>query len=152
LDGTPGTTSHACALRPLRTKPRHSGFHTNFTVAPMSLATSSARRFSNPSPCAFEKGMLFGSAQTLSSRADAGLEATAAAASAQHAKLGKREDIERASLCCDVRQILHRIDETEGGRSIPLVEASGNDRARPSANTRQDRNVLLSVWSLPRRW
>src|SRR6185369_16568390 len=107
-------TSHKPAFRPLRTKPRHSGIQTNFTVAPNSVATSWETRFSNPLARSFENGMLFGSAQTLSSRDAAGDDASAVniiAETAATEQLRKRENIERASLGCRVRKIFHRIHE-----------------------------------------
>src|SRR5687768_17076371 len=105
---------------------------------------SAAILFSKPSPFSLEKGRLFGSAQTRSSRACAAPESSRVAASAA---LRELEDIERPSLGGDVIQVAHGIDEAERRRAVARVEIARHDRAGPTADTRQDRHILLPVGS-----
>src|SRR4051794_24355842 len=57
------------------------------------------------------------------------------------------EDIERASLCRVLRQILHRINKPKSRGWIARVQFTGHDCPGPATYPRQDRNVLLAVWS-----
>src|SRR3982751_3079871 len=57
----------------------------------------------------------------------------------------EREDIQHPSLGRLLREILHRIHETEGGARITCVETSGDDRAGPAAYARGRRVVLLAA-------
>src|SRR3954469_5304411 len=110
-------------------------------------------RFSNPSRAAFEKGRLFGSAQTRSSRACAvelGTDRTARiapAAKASAVALRELEHIERSSLGGDVLEIPHDVDEAERRRSVADVEVARDHGAGPAADAGQDRDVLVPVRS-----
>src|SRR5437868_4100355 len=70
--------------------------------------------------------------------------ATSAAPAAQMT-LRKTEHIQRPSLGGVLRQVLHRVDEAEGGGAVALVQVTGDDRAGPAADPGQDRHVLLTV-------
>src|SRR5882724_1840962 len=59
-------TSHLWAASVLRTKPVACGYQLYESPLPSLSASNSASRFSKPSPLSVENGMLFGSAQTLS--------------------------------------------------------------------------------------
>src|SRR5262245_62629995 len=59
-------TSHLCAASVLRTKPVACGYQLYESPLPSLSASNSASLFSKPSPRSVENGMLFGSAQTLS--------------------------------------------------------------------------------------
>src|SRR5215471_4818547 len=59
-------TSHLCAASVLRTKPVACGYQLYESPLPSLSAINSASLFSKPSPRSVENGMLFGSAQTLS--------------------------------------------------------------------------------------
>ena len=69
--GSGPARSQAPAPSVLRMKSRRCAHQVYDSSASCSSATSSAIRFSNPSPCSFENGRLFGSAQTRSSRSAA---------------------------------------------------------------------------------
>src|SRR5262249_34549680 len=62
----PMMTSHLCAASVLRTNPVAWGYQLYDRPFPSFLASNSASLFSKPSPLSVENGMLFGSAQTLS--------------------------------------------------------------------------------------
>src|SRR6201988_1698597 len=62
----PIMTSHLCAASVLRTKPGACGYQLYESPLPSLSASNSASLFSKPSPRSVENGMLFGSAQTLS--------------------------------------------------------------------------------------
>src|SRR5262252_7506024 len=62
----PIMTSHLCAASVLRTKPVACGYQLYESPLPSLSASNSASLFSKPSPRSVENGMLFGSAQTLS--------------------------------------------------------------------------------------
>src|SRR5215472_13178837 len=62
----PIMTSHLCAARVLRTKPVAWGYQLYESPLPSLSASNLASLFSKPSPRSVENGMLFGSAQTLS--------------------------------------------------------------------------------------
>src|SRR4051794_36884005 len=64
------------------------------------------------------------------------------------AELRESEYIKHSSLRRVLRQVLHRVDETEGAAGIAGVEVVGDDYARPPAHARQDRDVLLAVGAL----
>src|SRR5690349_21386175 len=98
-------------------------------------------RFSNPSPASLVKGRLFGSAQTRSSRAAAGAASSSSAASS----LGQAEDIERPALGGGIRQVAHHLAPAERGTGIARVEIGGDDRAGPSADAREDGDILVPV-------
>src|SRR5215469_13596327 len=59
-------TSHLCAASVLRTKPVACGYQLYESPLPSLSASNLASLFSKPSPRSVENGMLFGSAQTLS--------------------------------------------------------------------------------------
>src|SRR5688500_19022422 len=156
-------TSHVPARSVLRTKPRRCAHHVYSTRASSSRATSLASRFSSPSPRAFEKGRLFGSAQTRSTRpstvaadgaalpASSSVPIIAASPRARHAPRravtpsGKREDIERPSLLGVLRQVARRADEAVGGGRVARIEVVRDDRAGPAADAVEDGDVLPSV-------
>src|SRR5215218_5992754 len=54
----------------------------------------------------------------------------------------KREDIEHASGCGFLGQVLHRIGKAEGDRRIARVELAGDDCTGPAADTGDDCDVL----------
>src|SRR4051812_31208256 len=95
-----------------------------------------------PLPSCAENGRLFGSAQTRSSRAFAALPQ---ASSAIARSLGKAENIKLASRRRRIRQILHGVDEAEGGRAVALVELARHDRAGPAADAGEHGYILLAV-------
>src|SRR6476620_10901445 len=93
----------------------------------MSRATSAAIRFSNPSPRAFENGMLFGSAQTVSGgrlAASAPQRPTASPTIVSRrirpspARRSQPEDIDRASWRRVFLDLLHRAHNAEGSVGI----------------------------------
>src|SRR3954449_1875524 len=57
----------------------------------------------------------------------------------------KREDIEHASRCGFLRQVLGGIGETERRGRIARVELQRHDGAGPAAHARDHRNILASV-------
>src|SRR5690349_19859914 len=57
--------------------------------------------------------------------------------------LGKRKDIQHASLSRVLRQVSHRTHKAERGGRVARGESTRNDRARPAADTREYRHVLL---------
>src|SRR6476646_1228836 len=59
--------------------------------------------------------------------------------------LRKREDIQHASLRRVLRQISHRVDETQRRGLIPRIESTRNDRSGPTTNACQYRDILLTV-------
>src|SRR5215468_5922094 len=82
-------TSHLCAESVLRTKPVACGYQLYESPLPSLSASISASLFSKPSPRSVENGMLFGSAQTLStlgstSSIDQSERSTACASSFPH--------------------------------------------------------------------
>src|SRR5262249_25828530 len=82
-------TSHLCAASVLRTKPVACGYQLYESPLPSLSASNSASLFSKPSPRSVENGMLFGSAQTLStlgstSSIDQSERSTACASSLPH--------------------------------------------------------------------
>src|SRR5689334_12868577 len=79
------------------------------------------------------------------SRPHAASAATTSTTSARGARSTKREHIERASLRRHVRQVAHRTHESKRGGRVPRIEAARDDRAGPSAHTREHRDVLLSI-------
>src|SRR6516164_1601135 len=87
--GTPIMTSHLCAASVLRTKPVACGYQLYESPLPSLSASNSASLFSKPPPRSVENGMLFGSAQTLStlgstSSIDQSERSTACASSFPH--------------------------------------------------------------------
>src|SRR3954454_1148470 len=105
---------------------------------------SAAILFSKPSRCSFEKGRLFGSAQTRSSRASAALVASATSMIAT-SRLRQAEDIKHASLRRCFLQIRHGVDKPERRRSVAWIEVACDNRAGPSAHAAQHCHVLMSV-------
>src|SRR5690349_7206812 len=155
--------SHTPAFSVLRKKPRRCAHHVYSTRSPRSWANSSAILFSKPSPRLFEKGRLFGSAQTRSTPAGRAITGWAIASAAGRAgrvqaervskqttnktSLRKRKNIKHASLRRVVRQIRHRTDKPERARRVACIETACDDCARPTTNTREYRDVLLAVRS-----
>src|SRR5947209_2511085 len=110
----------------------------------MSRASISAKLFSKPCCARFENGNASGSAQTFSSVAypkPAHRNRTATA------KLRKRKHIERASLRGVLRQFLAGVRKSKRSGGVARVQSARDDRPRPPANARQNRQVLLPVWS-----
>src|SRR3954452_9032398 len=105
---------------------------------------SAALLFSKPSRCSFEKGRLFGSAHTRSSRAFAALVASATSMIAT-SPLRQAEDIKHASLCGRLFQIRHRIDEAKRRSPVAWIEVACDNRAGPSAHAAQHCHVMMSV-------
>src|SRR3954451_21645637 len=161
------TISQSPARSVLRTKPRRCAHQRYSSGTSRSWASSSAMRFSNPSPASFENGRLFGSAQTrtLSMPCESSpwplepgalepwvstpwarappVASTNAATSTP--RLREREDIERPAAARDLRQVLHCIDKAERRGAVARVEHRGYDRAGPAADPGQDRDILLAV-------
>src|SRR5437764_1282694 len=131
--------------------------------ASSSFAISCAILFSNPSRFSFENGRLFGSAVMRRMRFDESLgafasgtgmqqsccaSATLAPNESKNASLRQREDIEHSALRGFVRQIVHRVDETERAGRIAPIKIARDDRTRPTADAAQDRDVLFAIRSL----
>src|SRR6185503_7705803 len=57
------------------------------------------------------------------------------------------EDVEHAARCGGLRQVRHGVDESERSRGVTRIETAGDDRARPSTDTRENRDVLLAIGS-----
>src|SRR3954468_6282650 len=107
---------------------------------------SAAILFSKPSRCSFEKGRLFGSAQTRSSRASAALVASTTSMIAT-SRLRQAGDIKHASLRRCFLQIRHRIDEAKRRGAVTGIEIARHNRAGPAADTAQHGHVLMPVRS-----
>src|SRR5690349_6934334 len=107
----PISTSQRDFPRYSRTNPRPMRCHSYFSSACICRASISAILFSKPSRFRLEKGKLFGSAHTFSSRASDAIAHTSTTNIAAH--LGKRKHIKHASLVGVLRQVLHRADKTE---------------------------------------
>src|SRR5687768_15395512 len=176
-------TSQRFALSVLRMNPRRCAHQVYSSGRPSSLATSVARRFSKPSPRSFEKGRLFGSAQTRSApgplpafavgfgvagcgtrptyetsaaaasgtpvgrvpRSGPAAVSTITATTASTSRLRKAEDIQHPAFRRRLFQISHRRAPAESRRRVPGVQVVDDDRAGPSADSRQHRDVLLAV-------
>src|SRR6185437_1703964 len=67
-------------------------------------------------------------------------------------KLRQRENIKHAALRCVFPQVRHGIGESQCARAIYRAQAAGHHRARPTANSAQDRHILLSVRSFVSDW
>src|SRR3954464_6810936 len=112
----------------------------------MSRASNSARRFSKPARLIVENGGFAGSAQTRNSRGwpKADVEPSTQIATRS---LGKREDIQHASLVGVLRQIFHRVAEAERDGCVSRIQSAGYDRAGPTAYPGEHCDVLLAVWA-----
>src|SRR3954452_11770049 len=56
--------------------------------------------------------------------------------------------VEHPALGRRLRQVRHRVDESEGGGAVVRIELTGDDGTGPAADSGENRNVLLSVRSL----
>src|SRR3954447_12925567 len=56
--------------------------------------------------------------------------------------------VEHPALGRRLRQVRHRVDESEGGGAVVRVELAGDDGARPAADAGENRDVLLPVRAL----
>src|SRR5437762_3312967 len=64
-----------------------------------------------------------------------------------HHSSWQRERVKHPALSRRLRQITHRIDESQRCGSVARIELAGDDRARPAADAAEDRDVLLAVRS-----
>src|SRR5437868_4365938 len=113
------TISHSPFLSVSRKKPRRCGRQDHSRLVPSSSATIRAIRFSKPSRLRLEKGRLLGSAQTRSTRWVVGAGSACRTephntATSSSEKLWKREHIQHASLGRVLRQVSHRVHESQG--------------------------------------
>src|SRR3569623_1594093 len=106
--------------------------------------------FSKPSPLSFEKGKLFGSAQTLSSPATAVVGGVSSKRTSRLAR--KAEHKEGPSFAGDILEVAHGVDKAQRRAAISWIEITGNNSTRPSAYPREDRDILMSVRSPIGRW
>src|SRR3954449_4279018 len=98
-------------------------------------------RFSKPDWSACENGKLSGSAHTL----NCVLSTKLGARPSESATLRQRKDMQHAAFHGVLRQVAHRVDEAERGRSVARIDLSGDDRAGPAANAGEHRDVLLAI-------
>src|SRR4051812_40238837 len=100
-------------------------------------------RFSKPWRCSLEKGRLLGSAQTFRTAA----EVMPGKADRHRVRrlARKTEHIKRAPLARDVLQAAHGVDETQRAGVVARIEIARHDRARPTADSREDRDILMSI-------
>src|SRR5689334_10282767 len=120
-----------------------SGHQLYSSFALRSRATSSARRFSIPSPRSFENGRLLGSAQTRSTRGDSAANAPYNESVA--IRLRQREDIKCSTGRTVLGQILHRIHEPQCASAVLRIQFCRHDHAGPSAYAGQYGDVLLAI-------
>src|SRR5690242_18206746 len=151
------TISASPCLIVSRKNPRRCGSQVYSIVAPRSSAMSWAILFSKPSSLSLLNGRLFGSAAMRSTGRVVCASPVAAAtnspmsiAAAGVTKLREAEDIERASLCRVLGQVLHRVDEAERGAGISDIQVAGDHRARPTSHAGKNRDILLAVRTLER--
>src|SRR6185295_10015232 len=111
--GTPITRSQLPAFNVLRKKPRRCAHQVYSTFSPNSFANKSASLFSKPSSRSFEKGRLFGSAQT------------------RNTPLGRLMVDAKATLACGV---CFTLQLSEHARPMEIIVAlrEGEDIKRPS--------------------
>src|SRR5690606_13734386 len=154
--------------------PRRWAHQTWLRRAPRSRAISSAIRFSNPSRRSLEKGRLFGSAQTRSSRAGSVARTCATVAMPMRAVNenssvgqpregtslilirvrigvapasgpGQGKDVKHATLGGVLREVLHGVGEAErDGRVLARHDAEGRG-AGPAAHSGENCHILAAV-------
>src|SRR5213076_1085005 len=64
-----------------------------------------------------------------------------------HHSSWQRERVKHPALSRRLRQITHRVDESQRCGAVARIELAGDDRACPAADAAEDRDVLLAVRS-----
>src|SRR5213078_4639374 len=99
----------------------------------------------------FEKGRLLGSAHTRRSRALPRTGKRRLNKATVTINLREREHIEHASLVGVVGQVLHSGGKSQRRRLVASIQSARNDCSSPTADARQDGDVLLAIRTFVRR-
>src|SRR3954463_14502753 len=138
------TKSASFALSVSRKNPRRCARQLYCTPAPSCFAIKSAIRFSKPSSRSFENGRLFGSAAIRRTSLFVSTANTFAQSNSAKIVL-KREDIQGSSLGRFLFQVGQRVCESRDRCRIFRIKICGHQRAGPSTDPGQNRDILFSV-------
>src|ERR1051326_459921 len=142
-EGTFSQASQRSSSRAFETAALRSDHQVNSSFAPISRATTSAIRFSNPSERSLENGMVFGSAQTRRTRGSA-----ARAVAVNRTLLRKRKNVQHSSFSGVFAQVRHRVSHAKRCGAVLGIDSAGDDGAVPAAYPRKYRHILLVIGTL----